>query len=111
MKKTKFEEAVEYNLKGIDHISPGICSTCGDCTFRFNLEGLTEEEIEERLSNEDILDEGGCSSFSCDSCGSGLQGDRYCAHGLTKDNEIIHLDICQDCLCYHANGDIPEEWS
>ena len=62
-----------------------------------------------------ICDEGGFSWRACDSCGSHLGGNRYDAHALrgsnaTGDWECEHIAICEDCLCYHANGDIPEHW-
>ena len=27
-----------------------------------------------------------------------------------NDGEVVHLDICENCLMFHANGDEPEEW-
>lgn len=54
-----------------------------------------------------------CESYfswhNCDSCGSSLGGDRHPAIGRLKHGELIDLEICTDCLFYHAYGDIPEE--
>ena len=53
------------------------------------------------------------SSQPCGSCGTYLAGDRHPAHGFLEGapvvgGEIIHLDICTDCVMFHANGDLPE---
>ena len=45
----------------------------------------------------------------CDSCGSGLGGDRFTAYGLSND-EPIKLSICVDCAMYHANGELPANY-
>jgi hypothetical protein len=65
--------------------------------------------------NGQIADEGHFSWHSCDSCGSALGGDRHTAHAFQTgqnpaDDTIHHIAICADCLFYHANGDIPEDW-
>lgn len=61
-------------------------------------------------------EEGGFSWSACDSCESHLGGNRYPAHGIIAESmeaaqkpesTITHFDICADCLCYHANGDLP----
>jgi hypothetical protein len=62
----------------------------------------------------EVGDEGSFSWSSCDACGSSLGGTRHAAHGLispkkyAKRTEVIHLDVCTDCLFYTANGDLPE---
>ncbi len=60
-------------------------------------------------------DEGGPGGSQCGSCGSTLAGMRYDAHAIDHspgevDQDPIELSICVDCLCYHANGDEPENW-
>jgi len=42
----------------------------------------------------------------CDACGSHLAGPRYAAHGIVG-RELQHLEVCQDCLMYWANGELP----
>ena len=53
-------------------------------------------------------------SFSwsqCEGCGSRLGGDRHPAHATVGLNhEVVHLDVCVDCVMYLANGDEPENW-
>ena len=62
------------------------------------------------------FDENGDIAFSnshCDGCGSRLPGSRHAAHlvhkgrPITSEN-IVHAEICVDCLMFHANGDLPE---
>jgi hypothetical protein len=60
--------------------------------------------------SEDCGDEGGFSWQSCECCGSSLGGTRYAAHGRDSDGNILHFDVCSDCLEYIANGDEPEAW-
>jgi hypothetical protein len=58
-----------------------------------------------------MADEGHFSSASCDACGSHFAGDRYPSHVLDEPTDAwVHLDVCQDCLMYFANGDEPDEW-
>jgi hypothetical protein len=71
---------------------------------------VLDELFSEKVSRGEYPDEGGFSWSSCDSCGSSLGGDRYVAHGVDANKDIIHMDICVDCLMFFANGDVPEEW-
>lgn len=57
---------------------------------------------------EDIYDGPHFSWSSCDSCGSGLGGDRHAAHGVIND-DIFHFDVCTNCVHFHANGELPPE--
>lgn len=58
--------------------------------------------------------EGSFSWQDCDTCNSGLGGDRHAAHGLInykkheRRKHLIHLDVCTDCLFFIANGDLPD---
>jgi hypothetical protein len=107
----RFVEAVAANCAGLELVSPGICSSCDECQSAF---GMDEEELAAAYSNGEVCDEGSFSKSSCDCCGSSLGGDRYAAHGIDKvgvpNAQIIHFDICSDCLFYIANGDVPERW-
>ena len=99
-----FQQRIECNLKGLNHVSPGICCGCEQCQSDF---GMSEREIAEAQANEGLTDEGGYSLQDCDSCGSDLAGDRYAAHGIDANGDSVHLDICCDCLLYLANGGLP----
>lgn len=70
-------------------------------------------------SHEEDEDEGGFSWGPCESCGSTLGGNRYPAHaihreafgpGAKRPDDVHHIEICTDCLIWHANGDEPEDW-
>lgn len=93
-----FTKAVENGLTGLEHVSVGYMSyeKCGDCPI-----GGDES---------DCGDEGHFSWSACDCCGSSLGGTRYAAHGLDSEGNIVHLDVCVDCLQFIANGEEPENW-
>ena len=55
-------------------------------------------------------DEGCFSWRPCESCGSSFGGNRYPAHYLDEDGEVMRVSVCGDCLLYHANGDEPDDW-
>ena len=100
-----FIEAIDSNWPEA-RINPGICPTCADCQSDF---GMSPRAFYFAYESGEICDEGGFSWRACDSCGSTLGGDRYAAHAI-DDEGITHISICVDCLCFHANGDIPEQW-
>ena len=100
-----FTESVERNTRDIQHLSAGISWKCEDCQAQFD---LSEDEIKALFETGDLCDEGSFSWYPCDCCGSNLGGNRYSAHGFLN-GHLIHLDICEDCMNYLANGDEPEE--
>jgi len=104
---SKYTEAIESGLAGIDYASPGICPGCQECSDTLD---LTFDELDAAIEAGTALDDGGFSWSPCDCCGSSLGGNRYAAHGFDKERNIIHLDICVDCLHFLANGDEPENW-
>lgn len=104
-----YTDAVESELKGLEAVSPGgmlaDCPTCGPSM-----------ECQGDCGSDDpavcyCYDEGGFSWSSCDGCGSTLGGNRQPGHGFDPETKsIVHLDLCVDCVCYLANGDLPEHW-
>lgn len=90
---SKFTEAVERELFGVEFFSVGSCEECEECR-----DGGDHEEF---------------SWSECDSCGSRLGGERHAAHGIIgrtmefKGN-LYHFVVCSDCLMFHANGDEPD---
>lgn len=96
---SSFTEAVRKNTGDLEAFSVGACPGCSTC-------GLAEDSDEhDRAAAEEP-----CFSWApCDSCGSTFGGNRHPAHCLWG-GEVDHLDVCEDCLHYHANGDEPEEW-
>ena len=96
---SQFSDAVDTYLRGIEHVSPGTCPGCEACGLE-DVDSMDAPEYEQA----------GEPSFSwspCECCGSHLGGDRHPAHGFYQ-GEIIHLDVCVDCLFYLAYGDEPE---
>ncbi len=85
----RFVAAVEAHTKDLKAFSVGASERCDSCG--------------------PFADEGFFSWRGCDSCGSTLGGNRYPAHYI-EDGEILHCDVCEDCLFFHANGEEPEEW-
>ena len=96
-----YTDSVDAELAGLQ-ISAGACPGCAEC----GLEDVTDME-DERY---ELAGEGHFSWRTCEACGSTFGGDRYPAHGLDDDLEIVHIDVCVDCLMYLANGDEPEAW-
>jgi len=45
----------------------------------------------------------------CETCNSNYAGSRYDATLLSKENEIVHFEICLDCVYYIADGSLPFE--
>lgn len=56
------------------------------------------------------------ASFSwshCESCGSHLGGTKSKAQAFKTDkinSTVTEILICVDCLMWHANGELPENW-
>ena len=106
---SKFTDAIDRNWNS-NHfaIAPGATTSCDECFW-----GLSQKEKND-LSDEDkqAWDEGSFSWSDCNSCGSLLGGDRFPAHAIehNPNHQIYHIDICVDCLMFHANGDKPEIW-
>jgi hypothetical protein len=98
----------ERRTKGLEAISCGLCSQCSDCQSTFD-----ESEIGlERLIDKGLCDEGGFSRSGCDTCGNCLGQNLYAGHALIQldgKQVLTHLEICQDCLMYIANGQLPGE--
>lgn len=100
---TTFLQDFQDHTAGIEHISTGIYSKCSDCQSAWDMD---EAALEAACANDEVIDEGGFSWSQCDTCGSHLGGNRYAAHGFIGER-VIHLDVCEDCLIYIANGDQP----
>lgn len=106
---SRFTEAVEHYCEGLTvatGAAPG-CEGCLDC----------DDPDDPSDDWHDWANEGSFSWSDCESCGSTLGGSRYPAHGIVREDcphlrvgTAIHMNICADCLIYHANGDEPDEW-
>ncbi len=103
---------------GLIAISVGLCPGCAVCISDYgyqdtedndgNVLETAESQFERDYEAGDLCDEGSFSQYHCEGCGSHFGGDRYDAHGLNQDNQIVHFSVCVDCLQYIANGDEPE---
>ncbi len=89
---TEYQESFKNGSKGFAAWSSGFYLDCQDC-----------------YNNEhNILNEGHFSSQACEICGSRLGGDRFAAHALDDNNEIIHFEICTDCVYYMEYGQLDD---
>jgi hypothetical protein len=89
-----YECAVASGLKGLEHVSTGVLPGCHECGVP---DGATDEDRE-------MAEESSFSWSSCDVCCSSLGGDRHKAHGVDRNGDILHLEVCTDCLYYINYG-------
>lgn len=58
-------------------------------------------------------DDLGFARNDCECCGTSMAGQRYAATALppnpVENKDYIALEICQNCLLYVANGDVPDD--
>ena len=108
---SEFTDAIEANWPDY-MIAAGASATCSECTDGDEIDPDDQEALQ-------AYDEGHFSRWPCDSCDSTLAGDRHNAHAIHKEafgpdakrpGDVHHLNICVDCLLFHANGDEPENW-
>ena len=106
---SRFTDAIDKGLDGLSYVSPGACPGCSECGLE-DVKDTDDKRYEE--ANEHWF-----SWRRCECCGSTFGGMRRPAHYLVPDEngsvvgaEIGHLDICEDCLVFLANGDEPESW-
>ena len=52
--------------------------------------------------------EGHFSWTRCDVCDRDLGGDRFAAHGVDINDDIVHLEVCQDCMYYITYGKLDD---
>lgn len=67
-----------------------------------------KEWVEDERDKNQERDNLGFSWGCCDLCGA-APGNRYAVTAFDSDlKDYVGLSVCEDCLCYIANGDIPE---
>jgi hypothetical protein len=81
-------------MDAIQFLSSGLCPDCTECANDF---GISVEDFNLAYENGSIESEPSFSSWPCELCHSHLGGDRYAAHGINT-GELIHLEICTDCV-------------
>lgn len=99
-----YVERVEHHCKGLSFVSESVSPQCPFCRGMW---GLTEAEMTALEESDNLIDEGGPSRADCDTCGFSVYGNRFCAHGFDEAGDMHHLVMCEDCVVYFANGDIP----
>jgi len=106
----RFMAAFSNGIKDIHVVSAGFSWNCPECLNNYDI--CCEHKGEHMYQKGEIVDEGSFSHNACDICGSKLGGNRFSAHGVldTDHKEIVHLEVCVDCIMYMANGDLPEVW-
>ncbi len=104
---SRYTDAVERNTEGLDAVSSGLCPGCEECASD---QGLDIEEFNKKLECGEIADEPSFSWSRCECCGSSLGGGRHAAHGTMDDGNLLHFEICTDCVFCLAYGDEPEVW-
>lgn len=105
----RFVQAFERHTKGLEAISSGLCASCSDCQSTFD---ASEKKLA-KLIDEGLSNEGGFSRSGCDTCCSSLGQLLYAGHALIEidgKKVLTHLDLCEDCILFIANGDIPNSW-
>ena len=109
---SKFTDAIEQNWPDYV-ISPGNSPEMECC------QAAHDWADPENSDHWGMADEGSFSWSECESCGSKLGGDRYDAHAIHREafgpnakqpGNIHHIEICTDCILFHANGDEPDDW-
>ena len=124
-KPSRYVAAFEAQTKGLEALSVGAwpldpCVACagtgladGDSCYDCDGtgKGCECQQCPAGGDEDGARDEGSFSWSSCDTCGSSLGGDRFAGHALVGPGKnIVHLDVCCDCLMFIANGDEPEGW-
>lgn len=101
----------ERRTKGLNFLSSGICAKCSDC--QSNYDYPTAKKLQSAIDNGLIDDEGNFSRCGCDTCGSSLGQKIYDGHAyieLDGKKVLTHLDLCEDCVMFIANGQLPKNW-
>lgn len=90
----QFQEDFASGTDGMKFFSTGGCPGCEVC-------GIPEDA-------EDYHVEPSFSWSSCDTCGSHLGGDRHPAHYRDDNDDIVHVEVCVDCLFYSEYGQLDD---
>lgn len=98
----EYEQNVKNTLEGLQYISSGPCPGCDECLECDNPDDPSMEWY-------DLAGEPHFSWSGCEICGSSLGGNRYSAHAVDKNNNIIHFDVCVDCYYYIEYGQLDDQ--
>jgi len=100
-----FIERFKFRTSDIENITTGFSYACSDCQDAHGF--CCMHSAKAAYESGEVSEEGHFSHDRCDMCRS-LPGNRYAAHG-TIDGTSYHFEVCQDCLMYIANGELPED--
>ena len=107
----EYQESVERNTAGLEHVSTGLNSKCLDCFPDAypcpHCGELIDPDTQEPPDAENT--EGSFSCSSCDCCDSTLGGNREPAHGIDKDGNLVHMEVCTDCVYYLNYGRLDDQ--
>lgn len=95
----QYKESVKRGLDGLQFVSTGACPGCEDCDLPADCSDHDRE----------LAEEPSFSWSACDCCGSTLGGNRHPAHGRDKNGDLMHLEVCQDCLYYINYGRLDDQ--
>lgn len=101
----QYERDVSCGLNGLDFVSTGVSPACQECADSRGFDTL--EDLERACEAGDVVEEGSFSWARCDCCRAEA-GDRYDAHARDDNDELVHLDVCADCLQYINYGRLDD---
>lgn len=101
MNKAEYEAycaAVERGLEGLRYSgsSPAV-ECCEECREEYGEDQERAYEYEPWFSWR-----------SCEACSRDLGGNRHPAHAFDAEDEVIHLEICGDCVYYLEYGQLDD---
>ena len=103
-----FVARINRNTKGLKAVSTGCCPDCETCRDEYAHDS-TMAEYNALLESGRLIQDPFFSWQGCDLCGSTLGGNFEPWHAIDKNGDVMHGDrACVDCICYLANGDLPE---
>lgn len=100
-------ENFERNTGGLEGLSTGPCPGCRECAADH---GLTIRAYKRQFERGEIPDEPGFSWSSCVWCEENLGGNRSVFHYVEKRKVYHDSGVCDNCVVYLANGEMPEDW-
>ena len=77
-------------------VSTGLCPDCTECMSAFGYDDI--DKFNNDVESQEIVDEGSFSWNPCDDCNRNLGGDSFYAHGIDENGELIHFQVCYNCL-------------
>ena len=102
-RQDRYKDRVAETLADLAWVTSGAVLGCRGCLSRVPM--VAERTVEDWIER---VETPHFSWHPCGLCRSPLSGHRSPAHGIDPSQEIVHLEICDDCVRYLADGTIPE---